>query len=608
MEGEAFDPSPSPQSSLELEAKQTEEQGQAEQASAAQTWRDKVPQVVNQVMEHPYVAQGAETVRQTVQPLVNHPYVQKSTEILSKGAEQVSASAAQVKPLVLEPVVARTTETVQRGRETAKKIYNKEEGYEPVKVASYFAGSVGVLLLCILLAGWTSSDGRSKYNVDVSNIVAEKIQLPNGRHVAYVEQGASKEEAKYQVLLVHSLFSSRLLGLSGINENLLKKYSIRMVAYDRPGIGQSDPQLKRTMNTTAEDMADLADALGMGRKFWVISYSGGAAYAWAALHYIPNRLAGVAMLGPLINPYGKNITTEESKAMWAGMRSLKSQFQYARHLPSFLPGKLKGTVQKVNTYMRNSKKLVNQKDRDLLETDAFGETWERAIRESVRSGDPKPHAQDLTLQVQDWGFQLSDIRPKTQKPGVFKRILYFFGGSELPGFSGPIHIFHGTEDKVVPLVMSEHVKRVLPQVELHKLEGEGHYSWFFNCESCHRELLKTLFGEVAGLEDLDTSTTEAEDTPAKEVEAPVHHAPEGYFEHGPVKPEDGPLNDLTIAEKEAEKIALYKEAGMVPPIEPAIGISPEQYEELQHEIEVHKHEEELHKYDEELQHKREEEL
>lgn len=67
------------------------------------------------------------------------------------------------------------------------------------------------------------------------------------------------------------------------------------------------------------------------------------------------------MLGPLINPYGKNITKEESKAMWAGMSSLKSQFQYARHLPSFLPGKLKSTVQKVNTYMRNSKKLVNQK-------------------------------------------------------------------------------------------------------------------------------------------------------------------------------------------------------------------------------------------------------
>lgn len=81
-------------------------------------------------------------------------------------------------------------------------------------------------------------------------------------------------------------------GLSGVNENLLKKYSVRLVAYDRPGIGQSDPQAKRNLNTSAEDMASLADAVGMGDKFWVFAHGGGAVYAWAALHYIPNRLAG----------------------------------------------------------------------------------------------------------------------------------------------------------------------------------------------------------------------------------------------------------------------------------------------------------------------------
>lgn len=68
-------------------------------------------------------------------------------------------------------------------------------------------------ILLSVFSGWTSSDGRSKYNVDVSTIVAEKIQLPNGRHVAYVEQGASKEEAKYHVLLIHDLLSCRLLGM-----------------------------------------------------------------------------------------------------------------------------------------------------------------------------------------------------------------------------------------------------------------------------------------------------------------------------------------------------------------------------------------------------------
>lgn len=95
------------------------------------------------------------------------------------------------------------------------------------------------------------------------------------------------------MLLEFSRFE--LAGLSGVNENLLKKYGVRMVAYDRPGIGQSDAQVKRNLNTSAEDMADIADALGMGEKFWLFAYGEGAPYAWAALHYIPTRLAGTSI-------------------------------------------------------------------------------------------------------------------------------------------------------------------------------------------------------------------------------------------------------------------------------------------------------------------------
>jgi hypothetical protein len=65
-----------------------------------------------------------------------------------------------------------------------------------------------------VVSGWAASDGRSKYKVDVTNIVAEKVQLPDGRHYAYVEQGASKEEAKHNVLFIHDFLSSRLLGAS----------------------------------------------------------------------------------------------------------------------------------------------------------------------------------------------------------------------------------------------------------------------------------------------------------------------------------------------------------------------------------------------------------
>ena len=62
-----------------------------------------------------------------------------------------------------------------------------------------------------------------------------------------------------------------------------------------------------------------------------------------------------------MNPYAKNATKEESKVMWAGLGPLKSTFRYARYLPSFLPGKIKSSIKKVNKYMKSTKKRVNSK-------------------------------------------------------------------------------------------------------------------------------------------------------------------------------------------------------------------------------------------------------
>nr|PNR30333.1 hypothetical protein PHYPA_026649 [Physcomitrium patens] len=65
--------------------------------------------------------------------------------------------------------------------------------------------------------------------------------------------------------------------------------------------------------------------------------------------------------------------------------------------------------------------------------------------------------------------------------------------------------------------------------------------------------------------------------------------PESVIPSAPEKPQEGPLNELAIAEKEADKIALYKEAGKETPIESQVGLSPEQHDELQSEIQERKH-------------------
>lgn len=66
-----------------------------------------------------------------------------------------------------------------------------------------------------------------------------------------------------------------------------------MLTYDLPGFGESDPHPNRNLESSAMDMLLLANAVGINDKFWVVGYSSGSMHAWAALRYIPYRVAGI---------------------------------------------------------------------------------------------------------------------------------------------------------------------------------------------------------------------------------------------------------------------------------------------------------------------------
>ena len=84
-----------------------------------------------------------------------------------------------------------------------------------------------------------------------------------------------------------------MAGIPGVKSSLLEEFGICLVAYDLPGFGESDPHPNRNLNSSALDMLHLADAVSINGKFWVLGYSEGAMHAWAALRYIPDRIAGV---------------------------------------------------------------------------------------------------------------------------------------------------------------------------------------------------------------------------------------------------------------------------------------------------------------------------
>lgn len=83
------------------------------------------------------------------------------------------------------------------------------------------------------------------------------------------------------------------LGIPGVKTSLLEEFGIRLLTYDLPGFGESDPHPSRNLESSASDMSFLAQSLGVNGKFWVLGYSTGSLHAWAALKYIPHRLAGI---------------------------------------------------------------------------------------------------------------------------------------------------------------------------------------------------------------------------------------------------------------------------------------------------------------------------
>ncbi|XP_059429785.1 uncharacterized protein LOC132163494 [Corylus avellana] len=334
---------------------------------------------------------------------------------------------------------------------------------------------------------------------------ANLLVLPDGRYLAYKEQGVSAERARFSILAPHTFLSSRLAGIPGLKASLLEEFGICLLTYDLPGFGESDPHPNRNLESSAMDMLLLANGVGINDKFWVVGYSSGSMHAWAALRYIPDRVAGAAMFAPMVNPYDPCMAKVEKRGTWdKWTRRRKFMYFLALRFPSFLSyfyrqSFLSGKHGQIDKWLSLS---LGKRDRALLEDPLYEEFWQRDVEESIRQGNTKPFVEEAVLQVSNWGFSLADL--KLQKKQRGKGMLNWLKAmltepkEEYTGFFGPIHIWQGMDDRVVPPSMTDFVHRVLPGAAVHKLPYEGHFTYIYFCDECHRQILTTLFGTPQG--------------------------------------------------------------------------------------------------------------
>ncbi len=111
------------------------------------------------------------------------------------------------------------------------------------------------------------------------------LTLPDNRRLAYAEYG---DPNGHPVFYFHGGGTSRLEPLL-LGDEVFIRLGLRLIAPDRPGIGQSDFQPNRRFSDWTKDVTFLADALGLD-KFSVLGVSSGGGYTAACAAKIPHRL------------------------------------------------------------------------------------------------------------------------------------------------------------------------------------------------------------------------------------------------------------------------------------------------------------------------------
>ena len=268
----------------------------------------------------------------------------------------------------------------------------------------------------------------------------QEHRLPDGRAVAYCEYGVPDGAP---VFIFHGLPGSRIDARVVADE--MREAGVRLIAADRPGIGRSDPVSgKRTYAGWAQDVAHLADALGIER-FSVVGYSCGGPYALAVAAELPERVEKVGLVS--------SVATSEMPGYRKGLASTdRSMTVLSRYAPWLARTLMGGAVKQART---KPEKFGRQLDREL------SAPADRAILDQGL----RPLVTELFLECNRNGpaGTVEDFAVWARPSGI-----------ESEKVGAPTHLWHGDADESVSIDHSRWLASKLPGAELTALEGAGH--------------------------------------------------------------------------------------------------------------------------------------
>jgi len=226
-----------------------------------------------------------------------------------------------------------------------------------------------------------------------------------------------------------------------------RERGLRVLAPDRPGVGDSDPWRVDHAVTVAdysEPFEAFATALHLD-SFAVLGYSGGAPYALAVAHALRDRVTAAAVVSGAGEVGG-----------WASIGDFDATDEWLTRLALHAPSLARATLAVSARFARIAPKLsmrfaklgMAETDREVMDEFADAPTAVTVFTASCRRT-ARGVVDDYAALGRPWGFDVGDI-------------------------TVPVSCWHAPTDPLVPIAHSEELVRRMPGTQLERWPDEGH--------------------------------------------------------------------------------------------------------------------------------------
>lgn len=264
--------------------------------------------------------------------------------------------------------------------------------------------------------------------------------LRDGRRFGFARFGAASGPVVFYCAgTMGSRREARLFDEAG------RRIGVTVVGVDRPGHGDSEPHVPRRFAAFADDVAQLADHLGVAR-FGLVGWSGGGAHAAAVASVLGARVSRLSLLCPASPPDAMGVQADRPFSTRLTIALVRWTVLHVWLLAAFLRLIVRRSGVRLFERLGRASKVPG--DRKALENPSFRELLATSWAEGTRQGS-RAIARDVALQLRTW-----DVTPTD--PGC------------------PVDLWFGKRDGTTPPSIALYYGSLYRDARTTILEDEGH--------------------------------------------------------------------------------------------------------------------------------------